>query len=68
MMRYQITADWNIAGGLLKAGTVVDTSAQDCPVKGQTIPLTARPLDEDAWQAQLAAYPDAKHLFPGGWA
>jgi hypothetical protein len=62
-MRFQITEDF--AG--LKAGAVVDTSEPDCPAKDLTIPLSARPLDEAAWQAQVAAYPDHRYLLGGGW-
>ena len=29
--------------------------------------FNATPLDEEAWQAQLAAYPDHRYLLGGGW-
>jgi hypothetical protein len=64
-MRYQITADWPKAG--LKAGEIIDTADPNCPAKGLTIPINARCLDAESWEAQLRAYPDQKHLLGGGW-
>jgi hypothetical protein len=49
---------------------VIDASANDRwsqLAKGKTIPIDATPLDEEAWQAQLRAYPDHRHLLGGGW-
>ena len=66
-MRFQLTADWNITGVLLPAGTIIDTTDPNCPAKDLTIPINARCLDAESWQAQLAAYPDAKHLLGGAW-
>ena len=68
MMRYQIIADWAIAGGLLKAGAIIDTADSNCPARDLTIPITARCLDQESWDAQVAAYPDQKHLLGGAWA
>ena len=36
--------------------------------KGKTIPINATPLDDEAWQAQLQAYPEHKYLLGGGWS
>jgi len=66
-MRFQITADWALAGVLLPAGTIIDTADPDCPAKGLTIPLTATPLDQESWEEQLRLYPDHRHLLRGAW-
>jgi hypothetical protein len=67
-MRYRIEPPgWPVAGALLPAGTIVDTSDPDCLVKGLTPPLNSQALDEEAWRALLAAYPDHRHLLGGGW-
>jgi hypothetical protein len=70
-MKYQITgAGWRLSGVLCPSGTVLDFSKPDkwtVLAKGKTIPLNATPLDEEAWQAQLAAYGEHKHLLRGGW-
>jgi hypothetical protein len=44
---------------------VIDASAEDhwsLIARGLTIPINAAPLDDEAWQAQLRAYPEHKHL------
>jgi hypothetical protein len=70
-MRFRITGQgWRLGDALVPADTVIDASAKDRwsqRAKGKVIPLNATPLDEEAWQAQLAAYPDQKHLLGGGW-
>jgi hypothetical protein len=65
-MRFRLSTAWEGA----PAGTIIDTSKRDRwseLAKGKTIPFNATPLDEEAWQAQLRAYPDQKHLLGGGW-
>jgi hypothetical protein len=52
------------------AGTTIDSASNDYwaqKAKGMTIPIDAVPLDAQAYEAQLRAYPDAKHLLSGGW-
>ena len=70
-MKYQITgAGWRLSGVVCPAGTVLDFSKPDkwtVLAKGKTIPINATPLDAEAHEAQLKAYPDAKHLLSGGW-
>jgi hypothetical protein len=50
---------------LCPANTVIDTSKRDHwseLAKGKTIPFNAVALDAEAYEAQLKAYPDSKHL------
>jgi hypothetical protein len=59
-----------VGAALIPAGTVIDFAKRDQwskLAKDKTIPINATPLDQEAWQAQLAAYPDQKHLLGGGW-
>jgi hypothetical protein len=63
MMRFQVTgAGWPLSGGawLAPAGTIFDYDAPNmwtALVARGVIPLNATPLDAEAYQAQLAAYP-----------
>jgi hypothetical protein len=70
-MRFRITGQgWRCGDALVPADTVIDFAKRDQwskLAKGKTIPLSATPLDEEAWQAQLSAYPDHRHLLGGGW-
>ena len=70
-MRFRITGQgWRLGDALVPADTVIDFAKRDQwsqRAKGKTIPINATPLDDEAWQAQLAAYPDQKHLLGGGW-
>jgi hypothetical protein len=64
-MRYRLSSAWRIGAVLCPAGTVIDASTNDYwskAAKGKVIPINATPLDEEAWQAQLAAYQEHKHL------
>jgi hypothetical protein len=67
-MRFQITGQgWPLQGGaaLAPAGTVIDWSASDhwsLYACGLTPPINATALDAEAWQAQLNAYPEHRHL------
>jgi hypothetical protein len=71
-MRFQITgAGWPLDGGarLCPSGTIIDYSQSDTwtqHARGKGIPITATPLDDEAWQAQLAAYPYHRHLLGPG--
>jgi hypothetical protein len=69
-MRYRLSSAWRMGAMLCPAGTVIDFSRRDHwseLAKGKVIPINATPLDEEAWQAQLSAYPDHRHLLGGGW-
>ena len=70
-MRYQITgAGWRVGQYLIPSGTVIDTGATDrwsLFARGRTPPINCTALDDEAWQAQLQAYPEQKHLLGGGW-
>jgi hypothetical protein len=67
-MRYQICGQgFPLNGGaaLAPPGTIIDSTSNDhfsLFARGLTIPINATPLDDEAWQAQQAAYPDHKHL------
>jgi len=71
-MRFRITGQgWRLGDTLVPADTVIDFARSDQwskRAKGKPIPLNAQPLDEEAWQAQVRAYPDAKHLLGGAWS
>ena len=70
-MRFRLTEDWRLGDALVvPANTVLDFAKSDQwsrRAKGKVIPLTATPLDREALEAQVAAYPDHKHLLPGAW-
>jgi hypothetical protein len=69
-MRFRLSQDWRLGAVLCPEGTVIDASADDYwskAAKGKTIPFNSTPLDVEAYEAQLKAYPDAKHLLSGGW-
>jgi hypothetical protein len=67
-MKFQITGKgWRVRSVLVASATIVDVTGDDHWAKGLTPPINATPLDDEAWQAQLRAYPDQKHLLGGGW-
>jgi hypothetical protein len=69
-MRFKLSSDWRVGTALCPADTVLDFSKPDkwtALAKGKTIPFDAMPLDVEAYEAQLKAFPDAKHLLSGGW-
>jgi len=69
-MRFQLTQDWPLGDLTALAGTVFDFAKPDKwtdAAQGKGIPLTCVCLDEEAWHAQLAAYPDSAHLLRGDW-
>jgi hypothetical protein len=69
-MRFRITGDWQLGDAAAPKDTIIDFAKHDRwskLAKGKTIPINATPLDDEAWQAQLQAYPDQKHLLGGGW-
>jgi hypothetical protein len=70
-MRFRITGQgWRLGDALVPTDTIVDLAKGDRwskLAKGKTIPINATPLDQEAWEAQLAAYPDHRHLLGGGW-
>jgi hypothetical protein len=69
-MRYRLSSAWHVGAVLCPANTIIDTSIDDHwsrLAKGKTIPFNAVALDAEAYEAQLKAFPDAKHLLSGGW-
>ena len=69
-MIFRLTQPWPLDAVIAPAGTVVDASTDDywaLKARGLTPPLSAVPCDREAWEAQLAAYPDHRHLLGGGW-
>ena len=71
-MRFRTTDCWPLGDALVcPANTIIDASAKDRwsqRAKGKVIPINATPLDQEAWEAQLAAYPEHRHLLGGGWS
>jgi hypothetical protein len=70
LMRYRITGQWRLGDAVAPSGVVIDANANDRwskRVRGLVPPLDAVPLDQAAYEAQLAAYPDHRHLLRGGW-
>ena len=67
-MRFQITGPgWPLDGDawLAPAGTIFDYDNPDhwtSRIARGVIPINATPLDDEARQAQLKAYPEHKHL------
>jgi hypothetical protein len=69
-MRYRLSSAWRMGAALCPANTIIDTSIDEYwsrRARGLPPPINSVPLDEEAWQAQLKAYPDQKHLLGGGW-
>jgi hypothetical protein len=69
-MKFKISgAGWRIGNKLIPAGTVLDFAKPDkwTALAAGKIPFAAVPLDREALEAQVAAYPDAKHLLSGAW-
>jgi hypothetical protein len=61
---------WRIGDTFIPADTVIDLAKRDQwsqRAKGKAIPLTATPLDEEAFLEQVRLYSDHKHLLRGGW-
>src|SRR5262249_61838755 len=71
LMKFQITGQgWPIGQHLIPSGTLIDFSEPNIWTALATeivIPINATPLDEEAWEAQLRAYPEHRHLLGGGW-
>jgi hypothetical protein len=71
-MKFQITGQgWPLDGGawLAPAGTIIDANSNDhwsLKARGLTPPINSTPLDDEAWQAQLRAYPEHLHLLGPG--
>jgi hypothetical protein len=71
-MRFQITSPWSLHGGtwVVPANTIIDASSDNqwsVRARGLTPPITAKPLDAEAHEAQVRAYPDHRYLLSGGW-
>jgi hypothetical protein len=71
-MKFRVAqSGWRLGDALVPANTIIDASAKDRwsqRAKGKVIPINATPLDQEAWEAQLAAYPEHRHLLGGGWS
>jgi hypothetical protein len=71
-MKFRITGQgWRLGDALVPADTIIDASAKDRwsqRAKGKPVPLSAIPLDEQAWEEQVRLYSaDHGHLLRGGW-
>ena len=71
-MKFRITGQgWRLGDdAIVPAGAIIDASASDRwskRVRGLPPPLDAVPLDREALEAQVAAYPEHKHLLSGAW-
>jgi hypothetical protein len=70
LMKFQITGQgWPVGQYLIPTGSIIDASADDhwsLFARGLTIPINATPLDDEAWQSQLRAYPAHRHLLGAG--
>jgi hypothetical protein len=69
-MRFRITGQgWRIGNKLIPTGTVLDFAKPDkwTALAAGKIPFSAAPLDQEAHEAQQAAFPDHRHLLAGGW-
>ena len=70
-MRFRVMQGWQLADVLVPANTIVDGAANDQwseRARGLPPPLDAVPLDREALEAQVAAYPEHRHLLRGGWS
>ena len=69
-MKFRLTQPWQLDAVIAPVGTVIDANGDDYwaqQARGKVIPFTCVALDVEAYEAQLKAYPDAKHLLSGGW-
>jgi hypothetical protein len=70
LMRFRITGDWQLGDAVAPANTVIDFAKSDQwsrRAKNKVIPINATPLDQEAWEEQLRAYPEHRYLLGGGW-
>jgi len=71
-MIYELLADWSVGSVTVAKGTVLDFdhpgSVESSVGRDTCPPLFAKAMDQEAFEAQVAAYPDAKHLLGGAWA
>ena len=71
-MIYEVLQDWEVGDVVVAKGTILNfdnpRSVESAVGRDRSPPLFARAIDQEAFEAQLAAYPDAKHLLPGAWA
>jgi hypothetical protein len=71
-MRFRITGQgWRLGDAIVPADTVIDLAKSDRwskLAKDKPIPLSAIPLDEQAWAEQVRLYAaDYGHLLGNGW-
>jgi hypothetical protein len=72
-MKYEVLHDWKVGDVVVTKGTVLDFDNPRSQFEGvvgrdRCPPLAARAMDQEAFEAQVRAYPDAKHLLGGAWA
>ena len=71
-MIYEVLQDWPVGDVVVAKGTILNFdnpgSIESAVGRDRSPPLFARAMDQEAFEAQVAAYPDAKHLLPGAWA
>ena len=71
-MIYEVLQDWEVGSVVVAKGTILDfdnpRSVESSVGRDRSPPLFAKAMDQEAFEAQLRAFPDAKHLLPGGWA
>jgi hypothetical protein len=71
-MRYLLagtTSGWPIGQWLVPRGHIVDASVNDqwsFITNGRVPPMNAQALDQAAWDAMAAEYPNHKHLMTAG--
>jgi len=71
-MIYEVLQDWKVGSVVVAKGTILDFdnpgSIENAVGRDTSPPLFARARDQEAFEAQVRAHPDAKHLLSGGWA
>jgi len=70
-MIYQVLQDWEVGSVVVAKGTILNFdnpgSVESSVGRDRSPPLFSRALDDEAYQAQLKAYPDSVHLLGGAW-
>ena len=70
-MIYEVLQDWEVGDVVVAKGTILNfdnpQSIESAVGRDRSPPLFARAMDDEAYQAQLKAYPDSVHLLGGAW-